>query len=61
MKIDRYDPNWDERVQSMELHPAGDYVEYGDYESAVSELQERVDKLQRIVNTVYDTVQGSVK
>lgn len=58
VKIQRYDLNWDEGSQQMERHPAGDYVEFLDHEEALSELQARIDNLQKAVNVAFEALRG---
>ena len=57
-KIPRFDPNWDERVQQMELHPQGDYVEFSDHETVVAKLEARINQLQTAVNEVFEALRG---
>ena len=57
-KIERYDPNWEESSQSMELQPYGDYVEFDDHITWVNTLQGRIDHLEEIVTQISDLVQG---
>lgn len=59
-KIDRYDPAEDE-LGCMGKDPHGDYVEFSDHESIVSELEQRIDTLQKIVNEVFRSVQAEAK
>ena len=54
--IPRYDPNWSEGVQEMELVPQGDYVTYDEYKDAVDALQRRIDGLQQAVRKAPDVL-----
>jgi hypothetical protein len=55
-KITRYEPNWDESSQSMELHPSGDYVEYNDHIEVVRDLQDKIDRLQEAIDEAFQTL-----
>jgi hypothetical protein len=53
-KIPRYDLCND----FMKSHPQGDYVEFTDHDTVVSELQDRISELQKAVNAAFEAVRG---
>ena len=63
-KIQRYDCEEYESAGAcdhrMTANPQGDYVEFYDYDEAVSDLQLRVDELEKAVKEAWETLGGLI-